>query len=110
MIAIIIMLALANLFSQEHNCSYSNYNGSFTFEERNFQSRDFMMCLKKFDEFKKANQQDTILYRICPKNTLHFWDYSDYLLKEKYKLPYMDWIEISARRGKLENKSGFQDF
>ena len=104
------VVVLSNVLSQNHDCSYSNYNGTFTFEERNFQSRDFMMCLKKFDEFKKTNNSDTILYRICEKKGSHFWNYADYLFKEKYKLPYMDWKEIETRRGKLENKTGFQDF
>lgn len=109
-LVLLTVVVLSNVFSQHHDCSYSNYKGSFTFEERNFQNRDFMMCLKKFDEFKKTNNSDTILYRICVKKGSHFWNYADYLFKEKYRLPYMNWEEIEVRRGELENKTGFQDF
>ena len=110
MIALLVIVIASNVFSQNHDCSYTNYTGSFTFEERNFNSRDFMMCLKKFNEFKSTNNPDTILYRICGKSGLHFWNYADYLFKEKYKLPFIEWNEVKMRRGNLMNKTGFQDF
>jgi hypothetical protein len=115
---IVVILLVSNtrpakvvLESRDYSdCKYSNYNGSFTFEEMQFQSRDFAMCLRKFQEFKKQNNKDTILYRLCKTSVLKFWRYGDYLSDEKFKLPYMSWQEIEARRGPLLNKSGFQDF
>ena len=92
------------------DCRYSNFNGSFTFEEMQFQSRDFDMCLRKFNEFKKQNHTDTVLYRLCKNNYLKFWKYHNYFFSEKFRLPYMSWTEIEARRGPIENKSPFQDF
>src|ERR1700730_3315717 len=92
------------------DCSYSNYNGSFTFHEVEFKSRDFGMCLRKFQEFKKQNHTDTVLYRLCKSNYLKFWKYNYYLFDEKFRLQYMPWEEINARRGTLINKSTFQDF
>ena len=115
---IVVILLVSNtrpakaVFQAQGNsdCRYSNYNGSFTFEEMQFQSRDFAMCLRKFQEFKKQNNKDTILYRLCKTDVLKFWRYGDYLSEEKFKLPYMSWKEIEARRGALTNKSAFQDF
>lgn len=110
MIILVVILIASNVFSQNHDCAYTNYTGSFTFEEKNFNNRNFSMCIKKFDEFKRINKADTILYRICEKSGKHFWDYSDYLVKEKYKLPFIKWDEVKQRRGNVENKTGFQDF
>ena len=80
------------------------------FQEMGFKSRDFQMCLRKFNEFKKQNSTDTVLYRLCKNNYLKFWKYHNYFFTDKFRLPYMNWSEIEARRGPLTNKSGFQDF
>ena len=105
-----IIMVIASLFIPGHDCSYSNYNSTFTFEDKNFNGRDFRMCKAKFEEFKKINRQDTVLYRVCKKNPIHFWRSNDPLVREKYKLPYLSWDEIAARRGAIQNKTGFQDF
>jgi len=94
----------------EDNCEFSNGDGFFTYVEVYFKGDDFQECQRKFVEFKKRNLGDTTLYRLCPKNIFHFWDYGQYLFSEKYRLPYKPWSEIEARRGPITNKSGFQDF
>ena len=97
------------LFSSD-DCKYSNANGAFTFEEMNFNERNYEMGEYKFQEFKKLNKNDTILYRLCPINILYVWKYGDYLFNKKYRLPYKPWQEIEALRKPVINKSGFQDF
>ena len=92
------------------DCGFSSGDANFTFKEMNFGEYDFGVCQSRFQEFKKRNLGDTTLYRLCPKNIFHFWDYGQYLFSEKYRLPYKQWSEIEARRGPITNKSGFQDF
>ena len=36
-----IAMVIASLFKPSHDCSYSNYNGSVTFEEKTFNGRNF---------------------------------------------------------------------
>jgi hypothetical protein len=109
-IILIAIVAVNALFvSRNIDCSYSNSAGTFTFEEMNLKQRNFDMCKRKFAEFKKQNA-DTILYRLCKKNFLKFWNWSTYFFQEKFKLPYKSWKEIAERRGKVSAKSGFQDF
>lgn len=92
------------------DCMYSNSNGTFTYSEMQFKGDDFQSCQEKFYVFKTEKNGDTILYRLCPKNIFHFWDYGQYLFSAKYRLPYKSWDEIDKRRGPIINKSGFQDF
>ena len=106
----IVVVANAISLARNINCNYSNYNGSFTFEEMNFNARNFEMCERKFSEFKKQNNTDTALYRLCRKNIFEFWNWGNYLLRKKFTLPYMSWQEIASRRSMLTAKSGFQDF
>jgi len=92
------------------DCRYSNANGSFTFQEANFNSRDYENAKWKFSEYKKRNSADTVLYRLCDVNLLRVWKYGDYLLSEKYHLRYKSWPEIEKGRGALRHHSVFQDF
>ncbi|MBS1664722.1 MAG: hypothetical protein JST68_26995 [Bacteroidetes bacterium] len=92
------------------NCRFSNYNGTFTYAELQFNGDDFETCQEKFLLFKGKQNDDTVLYRLCPKNILHFWDYGQYIFSDKYRLPYKSWEEIDRKRGPITNKSGFQDF
>lgn len=93
-----------------NNCEFSNGDGLFTYVEMNFKGDNFKECKRKFSEFKKRKLGDTVLYRLCPMNILHFWDYGQYLFSEKYRVPYKSWQEIKAKRKPVVNKSGFQDF
>jgi len=97
-------------FYGNYDCRFSNNDGSFTFAEVNFKGANFQLGREVFAEFKKRNPGDTTLYRLCPKNIFHFWDYGQYLFSEKYRLPYKPWSEIEVIRGPIGNKSGFQDF
>lgn len=92
------------------DCRYSNYNGDFTYEEMNFNSRDFTMGMRRFKDFKEMHPADTILYRLCPINPLYIWKYGDYLFSKKYRLPYKPWEEIETVRGVVMYRSHFQDF
>ncbi len=109
-LVIVIVVNAASLLLNNMDCTYSNRSGTFTFEEMNFNERTFDMCLHKFAKYKKIDQRDTVLYRLCEKNFFKFWNWSNYLFAEKFKLPYMSWEEIEARRGLITARSGFQDF
>src|SRR5690349_12037754 len=80
------------------DCNYSDYTGGFTFSEMNLMSRDYDMCLRNFKIYKGRNPE-AVLYRHCKVNLLKFWNYRQYLFEDKYKLPYIKWEEVSARRG-----------
>jgi len=106
----IIIINIGSTALHNIDCKYSNYNGSFTFEEMNSKERNFDMATYKFMEFKKLKQGDTVLYRLCKINLLEFWNWGSYLFEEKFRLPYTSWSEIEARRGPVTLRSGFQDF
>lgn len=108
-VAILIILIISNIFSQP-DCRYTNFSGSFTFEEMNFKERNFRMCKDKFEAFKNRNKVDTVLYRLCAKNYFKFWNYRSYFFSEQFRLPFMRWKQVEERRGAVINKSGFQDF
>jgi len=93
----------------DRNCSYSNYNGSFTYREMRFKGRDLRTAKLLFDDFKKQDQTDTVLYRLCGKQFWKVWKYPQYLFSEKYQLPYLSWTDIERRR-KNVRLSVFQDF
>ena len=109
-VGLIVVANAASMTINNIDCTYSNYNGTFTFEEMNFNDRSFDMCLRKFEEYKKQAQRDTVLYRLCEKNFLKFWNWGTYLFADKFQLPYISWKEIESRRGLVTAKSGFQDF
>lgn len=108
--ALLVILVLLNFISPEPNCSYSTYMGSFTYEEMNFKERNFRNCQAKFGLYKKEKNNDTILYRLCPKKFWQVWNYERYFFSDKFKLPYANWNSIQLRRGAITNKTGFQDF
>ncbi len=109
-ILIIINLPPLKFLWGTDDCQYANAKGSFTFDEVNFQGRDYAMCIRRFQHFKANQAADTTLYRLCSINILYVWKYGDYLLNKKYRLTYKPWQEIETRRGTIINKSGFQDF
>lgn len=109
LLLIVIVANAATIITNSIDCSYSNATGSFTFEEMNTKERNFEMCRRKFEEFKKQST-DATLYRLCEKNFLKFWNWGNYLFRQKFKLPYKSWDEIESKRGTLVAKSGFQDF
>lgn len=106
----IVIASIIGLFTPKQDMRYSNFNGSFTFEEMNFFERHFEYCTNKFEKFKEDHHTDTILYRLDKIDLTKVWQYGRYIFEKRYHLPYMDWEEINKRRGVLENKSGFQDF
>jgi hypothetical protein len=115
LISLFLFIVINNLsplrwFYGKYDCQFSNGDGSFTFAEVNFKGAGFQLCQEIFVEFKKRKLGDTVLYRLCPMNLLHFWDYGQYLFSEKYRVPYKSWQEIEAKRKPVVNKSGFQDF
>jgi len=64
------------------DCQYSNGNGSFTFQEANFNSRDYNNAKWKFAEYKKRYSTDTVLYRLCPMNPLSVWKYGQFFFPQ----------------------------
>ncbi|WP_207515962.1 hypothetical protein [Longitalea luteola] len=99
-----------NLITGPDDILYSNGNGTFTFAEVNTKGRNYDLCIRIFEAFKSAHNNDTILYRITPMYPFKFWRWGAYLTKKKYKLQYMSWKDIDAVRGKIRNKSTWQDF
>jgi hypothetical protein len=113
--AVLLLISICNIpvvrwLFGTNDCQFSNGDGSFTFAEVTFKGADYGLCQENFAEFKKRKLGDTILYRISPMNFLHFWEYGEYILSKKYRVPYKPWPVIEARRGPLGNRSGFQDF
>jgi hypothetical protein len=106
----LINLPLIRWVLGPNDCEFSNSDGSFTFAEMNFKGTNYQQCKEVFIEFKKRRLGDTTLYRLCPMNIFHFWDYGDYMFAQKYRVPYKSWTEIENHRGPLGNRSGFQDF
>lgn len=104
------ILPVDKMFSDGSYYRYSNIDGSVTFAQ--FKTRDFEMMKRRFESFTKTNKNmDTIIYRLFKKNPLAFWRWGQYFFSKRYKLPFKDWDEIKAIRGReLKNKTGFQDF
>src|SRR5688500_13574238 len=93
LVVIFIIIIASNIFSRP-DCRYSNFSGSFTFQEINFNDRNFRMCKDKFEVFKAKNKVDTVLYRLCAKNYFKFWNYNSYFFSEKFKLPFLPWADV----------------
>jgi hypothetical protein len=110
LIILIFNLTPAKWIAGYDDLLYSNETGTFTFNEANYAGRNYQLCKVNFEEYKKNEKTDTILYRITQKNFFKFWRWGDYLTKEKYKLPYRDWKEIERVRGPIVNKSAWQAF
>jgi hypothetical protein len=88
---------------------YSTGKGSFTFEE--IKARNYDMMRRRYTSFKyERKSADTVLFRLFNRSPLHFWRWGDYLIDERYNLPYKSWEAIKKERGAVENKSGYQDF
>jgi len=83
---------------------YSTYNGSFTFDEIQFKGRDFRMCKDLFIKLKESHElpDSSRLYRLNKISIWKFWRWSDYLFKEKYWLPFLNWADVQKRRGHVE--------
>lgn len=114
-ILVLIFIVVLNIppikwFVGSEDIMYSNINGSFTFVEANYAGRNYKLCIENFQVFKSNNKTDTVLYRISPINVLKIWRWFDYIMKDKYGLPYKAWEEIDVLRGTINNKSGWQDF
>lgn len=116
LLSLLALLVLVNVppltFLLDHkDCRYANGDGSFTFDEMSFKERNFRVCAQKFEAYKNTHkQQDTVLYRLCPKNYWQFWNWGTYLFQDKFQLPYRAWEHIQSIRGPVTAKSGFQDF
>lgn len=114
-VALVTLLILVNipacrLFRGGDDCQYSNASGSFTFGETNIEGYDYHLCVNRFNDFKKKNNNDTILFRLTPMNLLCFWKYGEYIFDNKYHLPFKSWQSIENIRGTITNKTGYQDF
>ena len=109
-IVIVANLPPAKWLADPDDIAYSNEKGTFTFDEVNSSGRDYKLCIENFQAFKVTHSNDTLLYRITAINILAFWRWSDYLIKNKYKLPYRSWDEIEKLRGPISNKTNWQAF
>jgi hypothetical protein len=110
-IAVLLLnLPPMNLVLGPDDVSYSNNNGTFTFDESNASGRDYDLCIENFEAFKSAKHRDTILYRITAINLLKFWRWGIYFVDDKYKLPYKSWEDIERIRGPIQNKTAWQSF
>lgn len=97
---------------------FATGDGQFTFKEYTFKGRDFQQCLARFADYKDSVRQgigkysygDTTLYRLNRKNLFKFWNWGEYLFKDKFSLPYKDWTDIEQKRGRISYHGQYQDF
>jgi hypothetical protein len=96
-IIIVIFIILIINFSPfssifRENYTYSNYDGSFKFEEQG-SGYDFNMALRRYQKFLKNNQAkkeiDSQLYRTFTIKPWRFWEWGEYIFHhERFALPY----------------------
>ena len=102
---------MLNMNSEFKDYRYSNATGSCTFWECRPKSRDFdVNAFKKYLRLHPGLIKDTTIYRLFKIEPFAFWRYGMYIFESRYHLPYKNWEDIEKVRGKVENKSGFQNF
>lgn len=108
LLGIIVLLNFKPRSKQDIN--YATLNGAFTFEEMNFQGRDYSMCLRRFADYKAAYPTDTQLYRLTPVEYWKVWNWLVYLRDPRYDLPYHPQAKALRRRDISGSRTAYQDF
>lgn len=79
------------IFVIESAYAYTTIDQSFYDSEILFKGRTYETVARNFDNFKVACAEcDAILYRTFNKTPWKFWLWGEYVLHQKYRLPYMD--------------------
>jgi hypothetical protein len=79
------------VFVLKGSYAYTTIDQSFYDSEMAFKGRTYETVLRNFDNFKVVcGECDLVLYRTFVKNPWKFWLWGEYILYEKYRLPYMN--------------------
>jgi hypothetical protein len=90
---------------------YSSCDGAVTFQEITYKNRDYKIAeLLYSDYMSKHKNIDCKFYRLFQINPFAFWRWRYYLFDKRYRLEYKNWNNILKVRGKITNKTGYQDF
>jgi len=88
---LVINLPAFNFLINE-NYTYSNNDGSFRYSEEAGKGNSFQSCLINYGSFLCKNPEkdrgDNRLYRTFTIKPWRFWEWSEMLFSERYRLPY----------------------
>jgi len=90
----IILLANTPIFSflMQDSFTYSNRDGSFRYIEEKEKGLSYRSCLINYGAFlckhPEKDQGDNRLYRTFTIKPWRFWEWSNMLFSDRYKLPY----------------------
>lgn len=97
-IIILIIIVISNLpflnFFLQENYTYSNVDGSFTYNEEGGKGQTFKSCLMGYGYFlcqhPEKNQGDNKLYRTFTLKPWRFWEWREYAFhSDRFQLPYL---------------------
>ncbi len=103
---------LAAWIIDSYHYRYCNYSGSFTFTDQGHYEASHLKdaltsCLKENAPLlaKPITAKDRVVYRLFWRNPICFWRWYDYCVNPAYKLPYISWAEVEARRKQLGTRN-----
>jgi hypothetical protein len=93
---IVIIIFVTNIpffrFYFEDDFIYENIDGSFSYNEQSGKGGSFLGCLRSYGHFlcehPDKDQGDNRLYRTFAIKPWRFWEWSEMLFSERYRLPY----------------------
>ncbi|QEM02611.1 hypothetical protein DIU31_003415 [Mucilaginibacter rubeus] len=92
-ILLISNLPIFNFFVQE-NYQYQNFDSSFTYSEESGKGKSFIGCIRTYGHFlcehPEKDKGDNWLYRTFAIKPWRFWEWSQMLFSERYRLPYKE--------------------
>lgn len=91
---------------------YSNFYGSFTFQENLFKNTSYEQCCGVYDDFlsTRPNVSDKKLYRLFKINPFAIWRWRQYIFEDRYHIPWLDWEKVVEKRGEILNSTPYMDF
>jgi hypothetical protein len=92
------VIILSNLsffkFYLQENFQYENADGSFYYSEESGKGKTFIGCVRTYGHFlcehPDKDQWDNRLYRTFTIKPWRFWEWSDMLFSERFRLPYKE--------------------
>lgn len=92
-LAVVILsnLPFFNFFLQE-DYEYQNIDKSFLYKEEAGKGKSFIGCVRSYGHFlcehPEMDRGDNRLYRTFTIKPWRFWEWSEMLFSERYRLPY----------------------
>ncbi|MFC0514600.1 hypothetical protein ACFFGT_10325 [Mucilaginibacter angelicae] len=91
-----VIIALSNLpifnFFLQEDFRYQNFDGSFLYKEEPGKGKSFIGCIRSYGHFlcehPERDRGDNRLYRTFTIKPWRFWQWSEMLFSERYRLPY----------------------